>query len=212
MFVLGVADLGNIAAEFAGLASGLGMFGVSKYVAVPVGAALIWLAVVRGSYKHVERVLLALSLIYFTYPVSAFLAHPGWKQALTSTLIPQLRPEPGYIAILVGLIGTTITPWMQFYLQASVVEKGISKKKLNLCRVDVILGCIVTDVIAFFIVVACCDDLSVHSSGNLRCRGSSQGAYAFRRSICDTPVRRGPDQRVLSVGRDSAARDHIQHL
>jgi len=100
-------------------------------------------------------VLLALSLIYFTYPVSAFLAHPGWKQALTSTLIPQLRPEPGYIAILVGLIGTTITPWMQFYLQASVVEKGISKKNLNLLRVDVILGCIVTDVIAFFIVVAC---------------------------------------------------------
>jgi NRAMP (natural resistance-associated macrophage protein)-like metal ion transporter len=155
MFVLGVADLGNIAAEFAGLASGLGMFGVSKYVAVPVGAALVWLAVVRGSYKHVERVLLALSLIYFTYPVSAFLAHPDWKQALTNTLIPQLRPEPGYIAIIVGLIGTTITPWMQFYLQASVVEKGISKKNLNLLRVDVILGCIVTDVIAFFIVVAC---------------------------------------------------------
>src|SRR5690349_14131840 len=155
MFVLGVADLGNIAAEFAGLASGLGMFGVSKYVAVPFGAALVWLAVVRGSYKHVERVLLALSLIYFTYPVSAFLAHPDWKQALTDTLIPQLRLEPGYIAIIVGLIGTTITPWMQFYLQASVVEKGISKKNLNLCRVDVILGCIVTDVIAFFIVVAC---------------------------------------------------------
>jgi Mn2+/Fe2+ NRAMP family transporter len=87
--------------------------------------------------------------------VSAFLAHPDWKQALTNTLIPQLRPEPGYIAIIVGLIGTTITPWMQFYLQASVVEKGISKKNLNLLRVDVILGCIVTDVIAFFIVVAC---------------------------------------------------------
>ena len=155
MFVLGVADLGNIAAEFAGLASGLGMFGVSKYVAVPVGAALVWLAVVRGSYKPVERVLLVLSLIYFTYPVSAFLAHPDWKQALNNTLIPQLSPDPGYIVMIVGLIGTTITPWMQFYLQASVVEKGISKKNLNLLRVDVILGCIVTDVIAFFIVVAC---------------------------------------------------------
>lgn len=124
-------------------------------MAVPVGAALVWFAVVRGSYKHVKRVLLVLSLIYFTYPVSAFLAHPDWKRALTDTLIPQLRPEPGYIAMIVGLIGTTITPWMQFYLQTSVVEKGISKKNLNLCRVDVILGCIVTDVIAFFIVVAC---------------------------------------------------------
>lgn len=155
MAILGLADLGNIAAEFAGLASGLGMFGVSKYVAVPLGAALVWAIVVRGSYKHVERILLLLSLIYFTYPVSAFLAHPDWKLALEKTLIPQLSRDPGYIAMIVGLIGTTITPWMQFYLQASVVEKGISKKDLNLCRVDVILGCIVTDVIAFFIVVAC---------------------------------------------------------
>lgn len=155
MAVLGLADLGNIAAEFAGLASGLGMFGISKYIAVPLGAALVWGAVVRGSYRHVERVLLFLSLIYFTYPVSAFLAHPDWKIALSKTLLPEVSREPGYIAMIVGLIGTTITPWMQFYLQASVVEKGISKKNLNLCRVDVILGCVVTDVIAFFIVVAC---------------------------------------------------------
>jgi Mn2+/Fe2+ NRAMP family transporter len=155
MAVLGLADLGNIAAEFAGLASGLGMFGITKYLAVPMGAALVWMIVVRGSYKHVERVLLVLSLIYFTYPVSAFLGHPDWKEALEKTLVPQLSRQPGYIAMIVGLIGTTITPWMQFYLQASVVEKGITRKDLNLCRVDVILGCIVTDVVAFFIVVAC---------------------------------------------------------
>jgi len=155
MAVLGLADLGNIAAEFAGLASGLGMFGISKYASVPVGAALVWAVVVRGSYKHVERMLLLLSLIYFAYPVSAFLAHPDWKLALDSTLVPQFSHQPEYIAMIVGLIGTTITPWMQFYLQASVVEKGISQKNLNLCRIDVILGCVVTDVIAFFIVVAC---------------------------------------------------------
>jgi NRAMP (natural resistance-associated macrophage protein)-like metal ion transporter len=155
MAVLGLADLGNIAAEFAGLASGLGMFGVSKYLAVPLGAALVWGAVMRGSYKRVERILLVLSLIYFTYPVSALLAHPDWKAALENTVVPQISSDAGYIAMIVGLIGTTITPWMQFYLQASVVEKGISKKNLNLCRIDVILGCIVTDVIAFFIVVAC---------------------------------------------------------
>src|SRR6476660_1497482 len=147
MAVLGLADLGNIAAEFAGLASGFGMFGVSKYVAVPLGAALVWGAVMRGSYKRVERILLVLSLIYFTYPVSALLAHPDWKAALENTVVPQMSSDAGYIAMIVWLIGTTITPWMQFYLQASVVEKGISKKNLNLCRIDVILGCIVTDVI-----------------------------------------------------------------
>ena len=155
MAILGLADLGNIAAEFAGLASGLGMFGMSKYIAVPAGAAIVWAIVVRGSYDHVERVLLVLSVIYFTYPVSAFLAHPDWKTALDQTLVPHFSRDPSYIAMIVGLIGTTITPWMQFYLQASVVEKGITRKDLNLCRVDVILGCIVTNVVAFFIVVAC---------------------------------------------------------
>ena len=176
MAVLGLADLGNIAAEFAGLASGLGMFGMSKYIAVPLGAALVWAMVVRGSHHHVERVLLALSLIYFTYPISAILAHPDWKTALDSTMVPQLSRDPAYIAMIVGLIGTTITPWMQFYLQASVVEKGITRKDLNLCRVDVILGCIVTDVVAFFIVVACAaTDLHFQSPRNRRCRRGRQG-------------------------------------
>lgn len=155
MAVLGLADLGNIAAEFAGLASGLGIFGISKYAAVPLGALLVWVAVVRGSYRPVERVLLILSLVYFTYPVSAILAHPDWPLAVHDTFVPAFSRDPAYIAMIVGLIGTTITPWMQFYLQASVVEKGITRRTLNLCRVDVIFGCVVTDVIAFFIVVAC---------------------------------------------------------
>ncbi|HVV45676.1 MAG TPA: Nramp family divalent metal transporter [Bryobacteraceae bacterium] len=155
MFVLGMADFGNIASEFAGLASGLGIFGVSKYVAVPIGAALVWLVIVRGSYRPVERVLLILSMIYFAYPVSAFLARPDWKLAIQDTIVPQFNSDPGYLVMIVGLIGTTITPWMQFYLQASIVEKGVSKRNYGLSRLDVIFGCIVTDVIAFFIVVAC---------------------------------------------------------
>jgi Mn2+/Fe2+ NRAMP family transporter len=156
MAVLGLADLGNIAAEFAGLAcGGWACSAVSNSLAVPIGATLVWAVVVGGTYKNVERVLLALSLIYFAYPVSAFLAHPDWRLAIRDTLIPEISHEPGYITVIVGLIGTTITPWMQFYLQASVVEKGITRKSLGLCRVDVILGCVVTDVIAFFIVVAC---------------------------------------------------------
>jgi NRAMP (natural resistance-associated macrophage protein)-like metal ion transporter len=155
MIVLGLADFGNIAAEFAGLASGMGVFGISKYIAVPIGAALVWIVIVRGSYKPVERVLLIFSLVYFAYPVSAFLAKPDWKMALTQTIVPQFNSDPGYLVMIVGLIGTTITPWMQFYLQASIVEKGISKRNYGLSRIDVIFGCIVTDVIAFFIVVAC---------------------------------------------------------
>jgi NRAMP (natural resistance-associated macrophage protein)-like metal ion transporter len=155
MFVLGLADFGNIAAEFAGLASGMGIFGVSKYIAVPIGGLLVWTVIVRGSYKPVERVLLIFTLIYFAYPVSAFLAKPDWKLALTNTIVPQFNSDPGYLVMIVGLIGTTITPWMQFYLQASIVEKGVSKRDYGLTRIDVIFGCIVTDVIAFFIVVAC---------------------------------------------------------
>jgi NRAMP (natural resistance-associated macrophage protein)-like metal ion transporter len=155
MFVLGLADFGNIAGEFAGLASGMGVFGVSKYIAVPIGGVLVWTVIVRGKYKPVERVLLLFSLIYFAYPVSAFLARPDWKQALTQTVIPQFNSDPNYIVMIVGLVGTTITPWMQFYLQASIVEKGVSKRNYGLSRIDVIFGCIVTDIVAFFIVVAC---------------------------------------------------------
>ena len=163
MAVLGLADLGNIAAEFAGLASGFAIFGISKYIAVPIGATIVWLVVVRGSYRPVERVLLVLSLVYFTYPVSAFLAHPDWRLALHDTLLPRVLNDPGYLAMIVGLIGTTITPWMQFYLQASVVEKGITRRTLNLCRVDVIFGCVITEVVAFFIVVACA--ATIYQSG-----------------------------------------------
>jgi Mn2+/Fe2+ NRAMP family transporter len=155
MVVLGLADFGNIMAEFAGLASGMGIFGVSKYLVVPLGAGLVWFVVVRGSYKPVERILILFSLIYFTYPVSALLAHPDWHQAIRDTFVPQINNHADYLLLIVGLVGTTITPWMQFYLQASIVEKGIGKRQYALSRWDVILGCIVTDVIAFFIVVAC---------------------------------------------------------
>ena len=155
MLVLGIADFFNIVSEFAGLASGMGIFGVTKYIVVPIGAALVWTLIVRGRYKPVERVLIIASLIYFAYPVSAFFAKPDWDLALKQTILPTLSGNPEYLLMIVGLIGTTITPWMQFYLQAAVVEKGVDTRHYGLCRLDVIVGCIVTDVIAFFIVVAC---------------------------------------------------------
>ncbi len=164
MAILGVADFGNIASEFAGLASGMSIFRVNKYIAVPLGAALVWTVIVRGRYRPVERILILFSLIYFTYPISAFLAKPDWPQALHDTIVPVFNRDPQYLVMIVGLIGTTITPWMQFYLQASIVEKGIDQRHFSLSRWDVILGCIVTDVIAFFIVVACA--ATIYKSGH----------------------------------------------
>jgi len=164
MLVLGLADIGNIAAEFAGIASGMGIFGLSKYLTVPIGAFLVWAVIVRGRYKPVERLLILFSLVYLAYPVSAFLAHPDWGQALKETVVPQVAHSSEYIVMIVGIIGTTITPWMQFYLQASIVEKGITPKQYGLSRWDVIIGCIVTDIVAFFIITACAATLYLHGS------------------------------------------------
>lgn len=177
MLVLGLADFGNIMAEFAGLASGMGIFGVSKYIVVPVGAALVWFVVVGGSYKPVERILILFSLVYFTYPVSALLAHPDWYQSLKDTFVPHVSRSSDYLVLVIGLVGTTITPWMQFYLQASIVEKGIGKRQYALSRWDVILGCIVTDVIAFFIVVACAATL--YKSGTHNITDAAEAAQAL---------------------------------
>ncbi len=178
MIVLALADLGNIFAEFAGIASGMGIFGVSKYVAVPIGAALVWYVIVKGSYKPVERILILFSFVYLAYPISAFFAHPDWHMALVRTIVPEFRSDSGYITMMVGLIGTTITPWMQFYLQASVVEKGTSKKDYRLARWDVVLGCVVTDVVAFFIVVACAATL--FKSGHGEINDAAEAALALK--------------------------------
>lgn len=178
MMVLALADLGNIFAEFAGIASGMGIFGVSKYLAVPIGAALVWYVIVKGSYRPVERILILFSFVYLAYPISAYFAHPDWTAALRSTIIPEFRTDAGYVTMMVGLIGTTITPWMQFYLQASIVEKGVTKKDYRLARWDVVLGCIVTDVIAFFIVVACAATL--FKSGHGEISDAAEAALALK--------------------------------
>ena len=178
MVVLGLADFGNIISEFAGLASGMSIFGVSKYIVVPIGAGLVWVLIVRGRYKPVERILIVASLIYFAYPISAFLAKPDWDLAIKQTLVPPLNNDPAYLILIVGLIGTTITPWMQFYLQASVVEKGVDTRHYGLCRLDVILGCIITDVIAFFIMVAC--GATIYHSNHQEITDVAQAALALK--------------------------------
>jgi len=179
MFVFALADLGNIAAEFAGIASGLGIFGVSKYLSVPVGAVLVWAVIVYGSYKPVERILLLFSLIYFTYPVSAIMAHPDWYAALKQTFVPEASFHSSeYLVMVIGLVGTTITPWMQFYLQASIVEKGITERQYRISRWDVITGCFVTDIVAFFIVVAC--GATLHVTGTHNIADAADAALALK--------------------------------
>jgi len=155
MICLVVANLANTAAEFAGVAASLEIFGLSKLVSVPVVAFLMGWLVVQGSYLMVERVFLAASVVYLVYIPSAALADPPWAEIFRQTLRPVFRLDAGYLTMLVTVIGTTIAPWMQFYQQSSVADKGIRIKEYRYARWDVFLGCIMTDVVAFFIIVAC---------------------------------------------------------
>ena len=148
--------IGNVAttfSEFAGIASGMEMFGVSKYVSVPVAALAVWLLVVGGSYKRVQNVFLALSFVFVTYIIAAFLAEPDWGQALEDTVIPQVGGDPSFIALVIAMIGTTIAPWMMFFTQSNVVEKGLTPKDLPLQRVDAVSGTIAACLVAWFIIV-----------------------------------------------------------
>ena len=178
MLLLLVADLGNTISEFAGLASGMSVLGVTRYLAVPVGAFLVWALVVRGTYRVVEKVFLVACFFYVAYPLSAYLAHPNWKLALASTIKPSFRFDTPYLYMLIGLVGTTIAPWMQFYLQSAVVEKGIGPKEYSHSRLDVVIGCILTDVVAFFIILACA--VTIYATGARDVVNPGDAAIALR--------------------------------
>jgi Mn2+/Fe2+ NRAMP family transporter len=177
MIFLLIADLGNTISEFAGLASGMSVFGVSRYVSVPLGAVLVWTLVVKGSYRTVEKVFLSACLFYVAYLVSGFLAEPDWAAATRSSIRPTLRLESGYLYMVVGLIGTTITPWMQFYLQSAIVQKGIKLRNYVYSRWDVIIGCIMTDLVAYFIVLACA--ATIYVSGPRQIADAADAAVAL---------------------------------
>jgi Mn2+/Fe2+ NRAMP family transporter len=141
--------------EFAGVASSLELFHVSRYISVPLAAVAVWFLIVKGNYQSVEKIFLFACVLYVTYVISGFLVKPDWKEAAIYSVKPVLLLEPAYIYMLIGMVGTTIAPWMQFYLQAAVVEKGISAKDYAESRIEVVVGCVMTAVIAFFIIVAC---------------------------------------------------------
>jgi len=177
MLALVLTNLANTAAEFSGIAAATEIFGVSRYVAVPLSALLVWGLVIRGSNQVVERVFLVACLVYLAYPISGFLAGPEWDEVGHALVVPPARFEPAYLTMMLGLVGTTIAPWMQFYQQASVVEKGIGPEHYAYERWDVIIGCVLAAMVAFFIIIACAATLHTHG---IRIEDASDAARALR--------------------------------
>jgi NRAMP (natural resistance-associated macrophage protein)-like metal ion transporter len=157
-----IANLGTTTAEFAGIAASMEIFGVSKYVSVPVAAVLVWLVVVKGNYHSIEKIFLLASSVYITYIVSGLLLHPDWKFLFSQTITPSMSLDSGYLYMVIGVVGTTITPWMQFYLQSTVVAKGVKISEYKYTKWDVYVGCIITDVVSYFIIFTCAATIFAH--------------------------------------------------
>ncbi|MFP5209770.1 MAG: Nramp family divalent metal transporter [Acidobacteriota bacterium] len=181
MVLLVVVNYTNVVTEFIGIAGSLHLFHVSKFISVPLCAVLVWFLVFRGDYKSTEKIFLLASLIYISYIFAGVLSQPSWHDALWATVkLPSERVwrDKAYIYMAIGIVGTTIAPWMQFYLQSSIVEKGIRVKDYSASRLDVIVGSFFTDLVAWFIVVACAATLYVHGMGAIQV--ASDAAEAMR--------------------------------
>ena len=211
-----ITNFGNVVTEFIGIATSLELFGLPRYVTVPVCGVIVWLIVVKGQYKSVEKVFLAASFFYITYIFAGVLAHPAWKDATIATFKPpewaKFR-EQAYLYMVIGVVGTTIAPWMQFYLQSSIVEKGVTRRGLQ------------------GFALGCDHGLHLHRRGGLvhhrglrgdlvrarisrhqvrgRCRSGAETAGG---TVCLHPVRRGTIQRVAVCGFDSSALDGLHGL
>jgi Mn2+/Fe2+ NRAMP family transporter len=177
MVALLIANFGTTIANFAGWAASMEILGLSKYIIVPIGAIAVWILVTKGSYRSLERVLLFACLLYLGYVISGFMAKPDWSEVVKNTLIPRIQWDPGFIMLSIAIIGTTITPWMQFYLQSSIAEKGIRKEDYKASRLDVIIGCCLTDIFAFFIIVTCATTLFPYG---IKINEASEAALALK--------------------------------
>jgi len=155
MILLLVTNLGNCLADFAGIAAAVEIFGVSRFISVPLSILLLMWLVVKGTYGSVEKVFLTACLFYVSYVITGFLVRPDWLEVLGAVAAPRIALEPAPVVMIVGLVGTTIAPWMLFYLQASIVDKGLGIKDLRAARVDVFVGSVAVNVVAFFIILAC---------------------------------------------------------
>ena len=177
MFALVLTNFGNVIAEFAGVASSLEIFHVSKYVSVPLAAVVVWLLVVKGTYRSVEKVFLSACIFYVTYIVAGFLAKPDWAAVGGDIISPSFKMSSESLGMIIGLVGTTIAPWMQFYLQAAIVEKNVSVKEYRMSRLDVIIGSVVVTVVAGFIVLTCAATLF---KAGIRVETAADAAQALR--------------------------------
>jgi NRAMP (natural resistance-associated macrophage protein)-like metal ion transporter len=188
MALLVLVNFTNVITEFIGIAGSLHLFHVSKFISVPISAVLVWFLVVRGDYKQVEKIFLIASVVYIAYIFAGVLSQPSWHDALLATVQMPRRTAwtSDYIYMAIGVVGTTIAPWMQFYLQSSIVEKGIRVKDYAASRLDVVVGSLFTDIVAWFIVVACAATLFVHGMGAIQVPADAAdamrplaGNYAF---------------------------------
>jgi NRAMP (natural resistance-associated macrophage protein)-like metal ion transporter len=158
MIGLLIANFATTVSEFAGIAASGEIFGLSKYILVPLSALVVLVITLKFNYKSLEKVFLLMILFYISYIVSGVMAHPDWLEVARQTITPTFSFSSAYLIVLIGLIGTTIAPWMQFYLQSSIVEKGIRPHDYKYSKIEVMLGCVMTDVVSFFII-ACCATL-----------------------------------------------------
>jgi NRAMP (natural resistance-associated macrophage protein)-like metal ion transporter len=189
MLVLVAVNYTNVVTEFIGIAGSLHLFHVTKFLSVPICGVLVWLLVVKGNYKSTEKIFLLASLVYITYIFAGVLSQPDWHNAMLATIkMPQrsVWKDKDYIYTAIGIVGTTIAPWMQFYLQSSIVEKGVRVKDYAASRLDVIVGSLFTDIVAWFIVVACAATLYFHGMGAIQAAADAAeamrplaGDYAF---------------------------------
>ena len=177
MAVLIFSNIFNTISEFAGIAASAELFGISKYVLVPLCALFVWWLIVKGTYKSVEKVFLVACLFYVSYIISGFLSRPDWNTVANSSLKPAIHFDKAYLFMLIGVVGTTIAPWMQFYQQSSVVEKDIKIENYKYSRLDVIIGAFVVNIIAIFIVVVCANTLFTHG---IRIETAKDAALALK--------------------------------
>lgn len=157
-----IADIGNTTTEFAGVAGSMEVLGISKYISVPIVGIIIWVLVVKGNYKIAEKVFLIFSLSLLVYVISALMGKPQWGEIGKSIIRPDIKMNSTTLTMVLGIVGTTIAPWMQFYMQSSVIEKGLKIKQYKFVMIDIIVGCVATVVVAFFIMVACASNLHDH--------------------------------------------------
>lgn len=177
MGVLFIANFGVCVGDFAGIAASLELFGINKYITVPIMAFLVWLLITKGSYKKTEKLFLTFTLIFFTYIITCFKVHPNWNEVIKATVSPSIIFNKNYILMFIGMIGTTITPYMQFYLQSSVVDKGLSIKDYKYEKLDVYLGAIWGNLVSFFIIV--CTASTLFKAG-IKIDSAEQAAMALK--------------------------------